>query len=109
MGLPPVRRNPCGDCPWRVNSLPGWLGPHSADEWLAMAHGEGPIACHTTIVGDENGDGDWDHPDILQCAGAARFRANVCKSPRDPDIARGPADRENIFTWNDKFLAHHQA
>lgn len=65
---------PCSDCPWATNAVNGWLGPHTAQEWLALIHSEGRIDCHV-----------FDGP---QCAGAAIFRANVCKSPRDRSLLR---------------------
>lgn len=74
---------PCGDCPWRRDALEGWLGNLTADAWLAAAHGDARIDCHT-LIGP-------------QCAGSAIYRANVCKLPRDPATLRLPADRRNVF------------
>lgn len=105
--LPPATAKPCAECPWVRTSAPGWLGPHTAQEWVALAHGEQPIACHTTITeADDDGNGDWSHPQIRQCAGAATYRANVGKLPRRPDIARGTPDTETVFTWGE-FEEHH--
>jgi len=84
---------PCSDCPWARVSLPGWLGQVSAEDWLALAHGEGICECHAT--------------DKL-CAGFAIFRANVCKVPRDPGSFRLPADKVTCFSSNAEFLAHHK-
>lgn len=110
MTLPAATPNPCDDCPWRRNSIKGWLGPQTADEWLALAHADGPIACHQTIKhADENGEADWDDPGLRQCRGAAIFRANICKSPRDPEVARGPADRDRVFSWDNEFKGHHSS
>ena len=49
----------------------------------------------------------WDAEGIKQCRGAAIYRANVCKSPRDPEVARGPVDRENVFASPMAFKEHH--
>ncbi len=84
---------PCSDCPWSREALNGWLGDNTADEWVQMAHGETPIECHV-------------HPNV-QCAGAAIYRANVCKLSRDPSILRLPADREAVFARSAEFLEHH--
>jgi hypothetical protein len=106
--LPEPTKVPCPECPWLRVSAPGWLGPYTADEWLTLAHSDSPIACHTTITEtNEEGEGDWSHPQMRQCQGAAIFRANVFKSPRHPSIARAERDTEMVFTWNDEFRAHH--
>lgn len=108
--LPPPTPNPCDECPWRRDALRGWLGPLSAEEWVEVAHGELPIACHKTIKhADENGEGDWSDPGMRQCAGAAIYRSNVCKSPRDPAVSTLPADREKVFGWRTEFVEHHRS
>lgn len=107
--LPSGRRKPCGECPWRRRSLPGLLGPNTAEEWVALAHSEEPIACHTTIdpdACDSDGEARWTHPGIRQCAGAAIYRSNVFKSPRNPEVHRLPADPELVFVRGE-FEAHH--
>lgn len=107
--LPPTTRKPCSECPWVRTCAPGWLGPFDADTWLEAAHSDAPIACHTTIVTtDEKGVGSWEDPHIKQCAGAAIFRSNVFKSPRDPAVLVLPADKELVFSWNDEFREHHE-
>ncbi len=83
---------PCSDCPWTREALPGWLGGVSIEEWLAAAHGEGRIDCHT-LLGAE-------------CAGAAVYRANVAKLCRGAAL-RLPADREAVFGSPAEFAAHH--
>ena len=86
-------KGPCSDCPWSRQALPGWLGGQSADEWIGHAHGESRVECHT-LAG-------------AQCAGMAIYRANACKSPRDPEALRLPADRTLVFVTPAEFQAHH--
>jgi hypothetical protein len=86
--------SPCSDCPWSREALPGWLGGPSADEWLKRAHGEEVIDCHT-LRG-------------AQCAGAAIYRANVCKRTRHPQALRLPADREAVFATPQEFKQYHE-
>lgn len=104
--LPPVRKSPCSECPWRRNALGGFLGPNSPEEWIEVAHSEQPIACHKSIkVVQDDGLGDWNDPAIRQCAGAAIFRSNVFKLPHI--AATLPADREKVFARNAEFIEHH--
>lgn len=86
-------RRPCGDCPWRRDSLKGWVGGLTADQWLRAAHGEDRIDCHTRRG--------------PQCAGAATYRGNVGKLPRDQELLRLAPDREAVFSRPDEFLEHH--
>lgn len=107
MSLPDATKSPCNECPWRRKAAPGYLGPMDPDEWLEAAHSDVAIACHKSIKEAQAGVGDWDHPVIRQCRGAAIFRANVCKSPRDPEVVTGPVDRESVFSNNREFKEHH--
>lgn len=86
-------RTPCGDCPWRRDALPGWLGSLSADDWLRAAHGEATADCHT-LTG-------------AQCAGLATYRANVCKRPRNPAALQLGPDRDTVFAGPAEFRDYH--
>ena len=103
--LPPATVRTCGECPWRRESAPGWLGPFTVDQWLGIAHGEAPIACHETIQGDDD---DWDNGTIRQCAGAAQYRRNVAKRPLDPEVAvADEVDTVRVFGRPTEFREHH--
>lgn len=93
--VPATRQHtkPCGDCPWRRDALPGWTGGLTPETWIRGAHGDEQIDCHT-LTG-------------AQCAGAAIYRANVCKRPRNPETLRLPADRDHVFESPTEFLEHH--
>jgi hypothetical protein len=113
--LPPAVPKPCSDCPWRRNAAPGWLGPHTAQEWIRLAHGEAPIACHQTIPkgSDEmEPEKTWAVPGVRQCKGAAIYRTNVFKSPHNPTDAEhdSEADAEAVFSsvTGDDFIAYHE-
>ena len=108
MILPPVRPSPCFDCPWVRTSAAGWLGPFNAEEWLQIAHSDIAIACHMTLGDGDEGDepSGWDTPGVLQCAGAAIYRSNVHKDPRDPEVATLPADLDLVFGFGE-FKEHH--
>lgn len=89
-------KKPCHDCPWRRKAIAGWLGGETAQGWLAHAHGDGIVPCHT-VKGKPQ----------PQCVGVATYRANVAKSPRDATALRVKADREGVFARPDEFLSHH--
>lgn len=93
-------RKPCSDCPWRRVALPGWLGTVTADDWIQAAHGEVRIDCHTKR--------GTRAPFGPQCAGAAVYRANVCKTPRDRNLLVLQENREKVFATPAEFLAHHR-
>lgn len=86
-------KKPCSDCPWARDALNGWLGGNATHEWIIFAHGESRIECHV-------------HPDV-QCAGAAIYRANVCKSPRDRSQLVLPPNTKLVFANAGEFIAHH--
>lgn len=86
---------PCSDCPWARASLPGWLGGLSVDEWLTAVRHDGRVDCHTRLG--------------PQCAGAAIFRRNIAKLPRDHSLLMLPRDTELVFASGDEFRAHHEA
>ena len=94
-------RTPCKECPWRKASAPGWLGGAlGPDEWREVAHSDTVVPCHMAPL-DVNG--------TAQCAGLAVYRANVCKSPRDPTILRLPRDNgAKVFETPTQFMDHHK-
>jgi hypothetical protein len=83
---------PCSDCPWRRDSLSGWLGGATPQQWIQTAHSDSTVSCHT-LKG-------------VQCAGIAVYRANVCKMAYPPNM-KLPADRERVFARPDQFIEHH--
>lgn len=91
--------SPCKECPWRRKSPRGWLGaskngkPIEASTYVQTAHFEGQIDCH--MKGK------------LQCAGAAIFRGNVLKLPRNKKLLVLPNDHALVFSSSEEFLAHH--
>lgn len=101
MDLPKVTTRPCNDCPWRRTAPAGWLGPMDAEDWIRLALSDEPIACHQTLVEDRSWEG------ASQCAGAADFRSNICKSPRDPNVAQGSPNPE-VFARPNEFIEYHE-
>lgn len=86
-------KSPCSDCPFARTALKSWLGGLSVTQWLAGVHLEMRVECHVF--------------EGAQCAGAAIFRGNICKLPRDPDTLRLPADHKKVFSNDHQFEEHH--
>lgn len=84
---------PCSDCPWRRDALKGWLGGHTADEFVDIARSDFPYPCHTITN--------------QQCAGMAIYRRNICKVPRPPAIVL-EKDTETVFATPMEFTEHHK-
>ena len=89
----------CSDCPWARAALPGWLGTQSAEEWVKVAHSEGSADCHALVAEDGS---------AYACAGLAIYRANVCKSVRDPKALKLAADQDKVFASPQQFKDHHE-
>jgi len=101
VSLPDALSKPCNDCPWRYDSTEGWLGPYSARQWIDLANSDEAIACHETIQES----GSWNG--AFQCAGAALYRGNVGKLPRDPEVAVMQEPGNDCFISSMEFLEHH--
>lgn len=86
-------RQPCRDCPWRRIALKGWCGALTPLEWLQAVHGEAKVDCHIHTK--------------FQCAGAAIYRANVAKQPRDQSLLVLKPDTKKVFARPEEFMAHH--
>lgn len=106
---------PCSDCPFLRTALPGWLGGHTANEFIRGAHSEVIMDCHTRkqperlVVGTDEDPLELAYEDDhhWQCAGVATYRANVCKQTLSPEILKGKADRKTVFAFAQEFAEHH--
>lgn len=67
---------PCSDCPWRRDSIPGWLGGDTSKEFVRLGHSDDVYNCH--VITNQ------------QCAGLAVFRANVIKRCDPPNLRLPP-------------------
>jgi hypothetical protein len=83
----------CSDCPLRRDSLKGWLGGATPDEYARLCHSDEVVECHVHAGS--------------RCAGLAIYRKNVAK--RQPVEHELPADRGSVFSNRAEFLAHHSA
>lgn len=102
----PCVKKPCRECPFRRESLPGYLGADTPEGFIATTMADVPMPCHLTV--DYESD-DWEEQaaEAPLCAGALIMFSNMAKLSRDRNRPRLPADRENVFTFPHEFLKHH--
>lgn len=98
---------PCKGCPWRKDSLRGWLGSSTPVEFLQTSEAEHRMPCHNTVNYERD---DWEEQASMapQCAGRAVHFANRCKKPRNPELlVSDSTDRELVFSNPQDFIDHH--
>lgn len=96
-------KSPCNECPWRKESLAGWLGGHTSEYYTdAVAMNEVP-ACHNKDFGPDNNKTAF-------CAGALSVMANSCVLPNDhksKDARVKVGKRRDTFSHYTGFYEHH--
>ena len=114
----------CRECPFKRDSMPGYLGECSGDPekflasfWGGMIHDgelslDGPLPCHLEV--DWSGDKfDRTVRSAHTCRGAAQLMRNFCKDSRHPDMSAainaldGP-EKEVCFGTPMEFIEHHK-
>lgn len=108
-------KKPCRDCPWRRAHAPGWLGGYEPEWFTERVYKEVPINCHLTLnnpsVEETAKDGEQAVIEKFPlCAGSLIVQKNMCKLPRDPELAAAVAAVErspDVFNHPVEFLHHH--
>jgi hypothetical protein len=102
-------KKPCKVCPYKRDSLNGWLGDVSGNPQQFLTQLETPMLhpCHATVH-------DWDNDEELEsrpkCIGALQFMNNSLKLSRYPQIAKAQKEvgkNEEVFTWGHEFISYH--
>lgn len=101
--------SPCGECPWRKTSVPGWLGNSTVLEFLAQAESGIRMPCHCAVDYDRD---DWQDQieEVPRCAGHAIYLKNRCKLPFESGLktfVNSVERNDNVFTRPDEFVKHH--
>ncbi len=109
-------RKPCNDCPFRKNSLKGWLGGVSVQETIQIAHSEYDFQCHKTRVSEEDYEHEEDYLEaeekIQHCVGRLLYAAKNFKMFRRKDLQELTDELEkensmdNILNFKE-FKEHH--
>jgi len=103
---------PCNDCPFRKNSLPGWLGAWESPEQLFgfIITVEREFPCHLTMT--DKDEKDKPESEMSYCRGAVMFMKKLGKLPRNPVLAKmvNSVNREELDNILDHtgFFTHHK-
>lgn len=113
------KRLACVECPFRRDSLRGWLGPDKAEEVIRAVLGESEYACHmdvTRSIQTKGGvlyDGHVaaEPEDVEQCAGAVICANKSHKRYRHSELAGHQSqversDDQIMTAW--EFLEYHK-
>jgi len=106
-----IRTKPCGDCPFRKNSLPGWIGNWSdPEELLSASQSEAGFPCHTSFDNSElTVQEACDSPKVHVCVGSLQMSRNSFKMYRNPILAAWAklvGKSESVLSdWD--FVKHH--
>lgn len=105
-----ARKTPCDECPFNKKTPEPINGGSTPDIYIGQICGPFLLSCHKDPgykPRDETGKKQG-QPEIMQCAGAAIFRANVGVAHRMPDVLHHlPADTELVDAGFAEFLARH--
>ena len=110
------RLNPCNECPFRKNSIDGWLGPWSPQGMLQQVHGEAGLGCHVDVAAKLKKSPKMTDGDLAEkthvCVGSLKHADKSFKSYRNTELREfqdrvaAAGDNENILDrW--EFLEHH--
>lgn len=113
-----TKKSPCSECPFRKKSLPGWLGPDTAQAVISRVHGETGYSCHMDLENApaiESGEfaGYLDTSNVEHCAGAVIHANLSCKSYRNPelraqqDLLKGSKHEADVLNLKE-FTEHHK-
>jgi hypothetical protein len=111
----PKRKKACSDCPFRRDSILGWLGDDVAENFVRGAladYADYPLPCHVDI---DYKDPNWleaQYPESALCAGALIFCRNNAKRPRDSERSAWVSAIEpdpSVFQYPWEFYEHHGA
>jgi hypothetical protein len=96
---------PCNQCPFKKDSLKGYLGDSTPLEFLNQSEAELIMPCHLHVDYEKE---NWKEyiETAPQCKGRSDFFRNRCKSPKNSKIVKGDRNSE-VFDWPQDFYNHH--
>jgi len=100
----PTMKAPCIDCPFRKDSLEGWLGEKRISEILS----QGSFVCHKTTKNDVRGS---ENRDRKQCAGFMLLKGSeseFVKLAQSLKVDLQLTGRELVFDHKQDCISHHK-
>lgn len=97
-------KSPCDDCPFKVRSLPGYLGGYRLEPYRSPPSVGMPTTCHKRDYGA-------DEPESALCAGACAVIANdpnIQPLADYADAVKSVGKREDCFPSIEAFSEHHK-
>ena len=84
------RKKMCKECPFAQDSIKGWLGPWSIEDFENFVRFDGTFICHMDVARLQGGDDSeecLDDEEIEEqghhCVGMLRYMSGMCKLSRD--------------------------
>jgi len=99
----------CARCPWRRDSLKGWLGIETPSGFLWATQREHMMPCHCD-VDYESDDWELQLDGASHCAGSLVFMKNNCQLPVNltlREMVEQVEQSTEVFQWGREFLDHH--
>jgi hypothetical protein len=97
----------CNECPFsksNILSKEKQLGGAAATVYIGQAQGPFVLPCHKHPKYDGK---NTNYEEVIQCSGAAQFRANIGVSDRMPDQLLKLPKSNDVFESREKFLAYY--
>ncbi len=98
----------CNECPFRKDSMRGWLADYTPEGLHNLVMSEVQFPCHM-LMGDENI--EFEDAELYEpCTGAIRYMKQAGKVPRNYKLAaivKQATDVEDILTPQE-FIVHHR-
>ena len=98
-------RVPCIDCPWKTDSLKGWLGGNDAYLYSDTVHNNTVEPCHNYDFRDSPDSGT-----SAPCVGALQCAANSATMMNDPELEtarKAVGKNPSVFNFHWQFHEYH--
>ena len=99
----------CKECPFSINALPGWLGPHSVQDIMIYKNTDYHFTCHMQRVDDIN-QNTSDSIDI--CKGYIVWATKSSHLFRDPELRKlqltvSQEDKDEVLGLQEFYNKHN--